>query len=144
MKKGVLVTGVFLAMSMALTVWGMDKASDSPKSKVVMGYISDVKCAESPNGVSADGFNLKETPEKHTTACMKMPVCEASGYGVFLKGSDGKYSFTKFDKKGNDLVKAFLKKTRKKDGLMMDVTGTFKNGILHVESIKEGMPGMKM
>jgi hypothetical protein len=119
------------------------------KSKVVMGYLSDVMCATSPNGISADGFNLSLNPEKHTAACMKMASCEASGYGIFLKGSDGKYTFTKFDAKGNDLVKAYLKKTKRKDGLIVDATGIMDGKIFRVEKIIEAsadmkMPGMKM
>ena len=113
-------------------------------SSVVMGYLSDVKCATSPNGVSADGANLAVSPEKHTAACMKMASCEASGYGVFVKGTNGKYEFMKFDKKGSDLAKAYLKKTRKKDGLIIDVTGKMEGNIFKVEKLTEGSVGMKM
>ena len=114
------------------------------RGKVVMGYLSDVKCATSPNGIAADGANLATNPEKHTADCMRMASCEASGYGIFVKGSDGKYAFTKFNSKGNDLVKAYLKKTKRKDGLIVDVTGTMEGKILNVEKITEASAGMMM
>ena len=121
-------------------------AQHSMKSmgKVVMGYLSDVKCATSPNGIALDGANLATNPEKHTAACLKMPSCEASGYGIYMKDSGGKYAFMKFDSKGNDLAKAYLKKTKRKDGLIVDVTGTAEGNIYKVEKISEASAGMQM
>lgn len=138
MKKS---TGAILALFIIASV---NAYSQADKAKMVMGYLSDVKCATSPNGISADGFDLSANPEKHTTACLKMKSCEASGYGIFLKSPNGKYTFTKFDSKGNDLAKAYLKKTKRKDGLIIDVMGKLEKSVLKVESIKEATEGMDM
>jgi hypothetical protein len=133
-------------IAMAFISTGMLFAQHSMSSmgKVVMGYLSDVKCATSPNGIAADGTPILTAPEKHTTACMRMAACEASGYGLFMKDSSGKYSFMKFDSKGNERAKAYLKKTKRKDGHIVDVTGTAKGNVYMVESIKEASADMKM
>jgi hypothetical protein len=141
MKKIIssVITITFISTGMLFAQHSM-----SSMGKVVMGYLSDVKCATSPNGVAADGAPLTTAPERHTTACMKMASCEASGYGIFMKGANGKYSFMKFDSKGNELAKAYLKKTKRKDGHIVDVAGTAKGDIYLVESIKEASADMKM
>ena len=142
-RKGFFVTVIsFAALSAGLLF-------AQGKSTVVMGYLTDVKCATAPNGVSADGADMANTPEKHTAACMRMPACEVSGYGVMLKGKNGKYALLKFDQKGTDLAKAYLKKTKRKDGLVLDVKGVIDGVVIKVESVKEAsmdmdMGGMKM
>ena len=101
------------------------------------GYLSDVLCAV--NGVSAGGFNLTASPEKHTVMCMQMPPCESSGYGVFMKDAQsGKYVFYKFDSQGNELAKKLLKNTQKADHMRIVVTGSMGNGMIKVDQLVEG------
>ena len=100
-----------------------------------VGYLSDVMCAN--NKVSAGGFDLITNPEKHTVFCMKMPPCEASGYGIFIKNTQtAKYEFTKFDTKGTEFAKKLLSNTEKKDNVKIQVTRTVDNGVLMVENIR--------
>ena len=54
------------------------------KSKEFTGYLSDVACAT--KAMAGDGADLTTNPEKHTVACLKMPACMASGYGILIKG----------------------------------------------------------
>jgi len=136
--KRVILTMLFVPV-LAFAQMGMDMSGSAMKgsSSMFMGYLSDVRCAESNNGVTSDGINLKLHPEKHTVACMKMAPCAMSGYGLFVKGSDGVYSFHRFDKKGIELSKDLLKKTKKKEGVSVHVTGEMKNNIIYVQTIQE-------
>ena len=103
--------------------------------KEFVGYLSDAACAK--NGVAGDGANLATNPEKHTVACMKMPACMASGYGILMKNKSGKYVFTKFDPKGTDLAKKILESTKKMDNMKIKVMGMKSKNMIQVESITE-------
>jgi len=139
MKRLIFIFTVLLFSVSLFAQMGMDMSGSSMKmnNTMFMGYLSDVKCAESNNGVTSDGINLKLHPEKHTVACMKMAPCAMSGYGLFIKGSDGTYSFYRFDKKGTDMAKNLLKKTKKKEGISVHITGEMKNNIINVATIQE-------
>lgn len=139
MKRVFLVFTILFVTSYGFTQMGMNMSGSSMKtnSSMFMGYLSDVRCAESNNGVTSDGINLKLHPEKHTVACMKTAPCAMSGYGMFIKGNDGAYTFHRFDKNGINLSKELLKKTTKKDGISVHVTGVMKDNIIYVESIQE-------
>jgi len=102
------------------------------KSKDFTGYLSDVACAT--NGVAADGANLATHPEKHTVACMKSPGCMASGYGILIKSKAGKYTFIKFDQKGNEMAKKLLETTKKADNVQIKVEG---QRMIAVENLTE-------
>ena len=105
-------------------------------SQEYTGYLSDVLCGK--NGKDPMGLDLTANPEKHTLGCLQMAPCTKSGFGIFLKGKDGKYVFTPFDKKGSDLAKAqIVDKTKKVDNLLVTVKGTLANGVLTIESITE-------
>ncbi len=67
-------------------------------------------------------------PENHTKACALQ--CSKAGYGAMV---DGK--FVKFDKKGNELAAAALKKSDKKDHFSATVTGEMKDGKIAVSSL---------
>jgi hypothetical protein len=99
------------------------------------GYLADVLCAT--RGTALDGADMVRHPEKHSVACLKEPQCVASGYGILTKGMGETYTFHKFDKKGNELAQELIKKTQKKDSLMVKVTGQMKDGVINVESIME-------
>ena len=131
-KKNILITilaaGAFLLVGLQAVSVAMSKGH--------MGYLADALCAEKK--VSAGGFNLITSPEKHTVACMNMPPCLKSGFGVFLKDdASGNYVFHKFDAKGTELAKAMLKKTDRTDNMKISVNGVFQNGIVMVDSISE-------
>jgi hypothetical protein len=69
------------------------------------------------------------TPDTHTKECALK--CSKAGYGAVV---DGK--FVKFNEKGNEMAKAALMKSDKKDNLRADVTGEMKDGVIHVSSLK--------
>jgi len=67
-------------------------------------------------------------PENHSKSCMLQ--CTKAGYGAVV---DGK--FVKFDKNGDKLVAAAIKKTDQKDHLRANVMGEMKGGTIHVSSL---------
>jgi hypothetical protein len=69
-----------------------------------------------------------ENPDKHSKGCALK--CADSGYGIVV---DGKY--IPFDSKGNDLAKAALDKTEKKDHLRVTVDGDMKDDKIAVSSL---------
>jgi len=139
MRKAILIFTIFFISVTGLALKGTDMSDSASKisSTIYTGYLSDVMCAEQNNGVRRDGVNLKLHPEKHTVVWMKTLPSAMSGYGLFVKGNDNAYLFYRFDKKGTTLSKDLLKKTKKKDGLSVQVTGEIKDNILHVVSIQE-------
>jgi hypothetical protein len=77
---------------------------------------------------------MKDTPEKHTKACLQREECKSQGYGVITgEGKDKK--FVKFDSKGNDLTVEALKATKKTEGLKATVVGEMSGDMIKVKSI---------
>ena len=71
-----------------------------------------------------------DAPDAHTKTCAIR--CGAkTGYGAMV---DGK--FIKFDKKGDELTDAALKKTDKTDHLRANVTGELKDGKIEVSALE--------
>jgi hypothetical protein len=100
-------------------------------------YLVDVDCAN--KAITDDGTNLQTNPENHTVACLKMPSCMASGYGVIIRNKEtGKYNFLKFDEKGDKLARKLLETTNKTDNMRVKVRGTIdKRMIIKVKHIEE-------
>lgn len=73
---------------------------------------------------------VKDHPDKHPTSCLLK--CADSGYGI--QTADGKW--VKLDAEGNKLALAELKKTQKKDGIRVNVTGEQKGDVIAVSSLK--------
>jgi hypothetical protein len=69
-----------------------------------------------------------DKPEGHSRGCALK--CADSGFGVVV---DGK--FIKFDAKGNELAKAALEKSDKKNNLKVTVDGELKDGVIQVASL---------
>jgi hypothetical protein len=139
MKKVILFFIVVMVTAFVFNLTGMDMPGTSvnKNTAMYMGYLSDIMSAETNNGIRRDGVNLKLHPEKHTVELMQSLPSALSGYGLFVKGSDGVYSFYRFDKKGTNLSKDLLKKTKKKSGISVNVTGELKDNIIYVDSIQE-------
>jgi hypothetical protein len=109
MKKIILIAIVFaLALPLSAATW---------KNVTLM----DAGCATKKHTDAA--------AEGHTKACMTKCGSKA-GYGVI---ADGK--FVKFDKNGDKLASAALKKSEKDENIHVDVTGAMKNGKLAVSAI---------
>jgi hypothetical protein len=105
------------------------------KATEFKGILSDVHCWMA--GKAGDGSDMKMNPEKHTVACMKMPSCASSGYGIIMKDATGKYEFFKFDAAGSKMGADLLNKTTKTDNVMITVMGTKQENMIKVESIVE-------
>ena len=121
MKKTVLVLfALLLTVSIA---WAHEKVK-------LTGYVVDVLCAK---GIDK---NKPEAAMKaaagHTKECGLMDDCVKSGYGVM---SDGQWY--PFDAKGNELAKAIIEKTTKKDNIKVTVEGLKHEGTVMVQSITE-------
>jgi hypothetical protein len=72
----------------------------------ITGYLVDALCGKAgyPEGYQGK-IDLTVSPEKNVVACLTMENCTASGFGLSVKGSNGKYVFHTFDKASSDLVK---------------------------------------
>jgi hypothetical protein len=72
----------------------------------IKGYLVDVLCGKAgyPEGYKGK-IDLTITPEKNVVACLTMPNCVASGFGLYLQQANGKYVFHAFDKASSDFVK---------------------------------------
>ncbi len=110
------------------------------KPVTVTGYLCDVFCGTRPQ--SLDLNDLKKNPEKHTVRCLLMPPCEGSGYGVLVNMGTAEFKNYilkyRFDKKGNVLAVRYLKGLKKKDNVLVTVTGQDDNGVLTGITIKTG------
>lgn len=110
----------------------------SRSSQVYTGYLVCQSCAGADHAMAADGVNLLKHPEQHTVNCLRMYTCVTSGFGIFMRNSDGNYTYYKFDKKGCDLAyKNIVAITKKVDNLLVDVTGRMNGNIIRVNSISE-------
>lgn len=129
MKKISVLAVIFLALAFS----GLYAAE-----KEFKGYLSDVHCANLGKS-EMGGYDLTMYPEKHMLECMKAEPCMASGYGIFIKGKDGKYVFHKFDKAGSDMaLKNIIEKTKKTDDIAIKVKGhLMKDGSIMVKNIEE-------
>lgn len=73
---------------------------------------------------------VKADPDSHTRDCAL--TCAKSGFGILDK--DGNY--LRFDEEGNQEALKLLQSTSKKDHLRVNVTGSTKDGVIHVQSVK--------
>src|SRR5262245_53929995 len=94
------------------------------------GYIADVMCASEHTKDSAE--DAMKFASEHTKSCALMDECAKSGYGVFAEGK-----WYPFDAKGNELAKALIEKTKKKDHIKATVEGMNHDGKILVEKITE-------
>jgi len=132
-KKRSLVLSILVAAFLIVSLQVLAIAG----SNNYVGYLSDVMCAT--KGVAGEEGSIQANPERHAVECMKMPRCDASGYGIFIKDPESdKYVFYKFDEKGSGLAKELLKNTQKAEDIHIKVTGTMHEDKIMVESIIEG------
>jgi hypothetical protein len=86
--------------------------------------------AETWTGTIVDVACKNNDLASHTKDCALS--CSKSGFGIVL--ADGK--FLKFDERGNAKALATLKASTKDKDLKAKVTGSFKDDVIHVESIQ--------
>lgn len=130
----VVFTYPIYATSMISTSKGI--LSSNGATATFTGYLVDQICAK--RGVGFDGSDLIHHPETHTLRCLKMPVCIASGYGIYVKDQNDTYVFYKFDQNGSDLALAdIVNKTAKANNNVVEVTGKVKDNTIMVDGILE-------
>lgn len=129
MKSAALLAVFALLLSSSFLTNAQDK-KEKPMTHSMKGYLVDKMCA---TGM------VKKTPEeamakaaKHTKSCALDESCVESGFGLVY---DGKW--IKFDEAGDKKALAWLKKTDKKNDLVVEVTGTHDGDIFKVASLKE-------
>jgi hypothetical protein len=101
------------------------------------GILADILCVDS--GFAADGADMANNPENHTVMCALMKPCIASGYTLLVKNSSGSFDSFPLDAKGNKMAVKYLKKTKNKDNILVDIKGTEKGNMIQVESIMDAM-----
>lgn len=140
MKKKLVLGLSFLMLIVisAYIVYQTSNAGVGSTARIYTGYLVCQSCAGASQGIAADGINVLKHPEKHTVGCLRMPSCIASGYGMFIKKSNGCYTYYKFDKKGSDLAyQCIVRPTKKVDNLLVEVTGKMKNEVIIINDIAE-------
>ena len=124
MKAKILFSSVLaILLVTASIVWAHDPVK-------LTGYLVDTVCAADHVKDSAEAAT--KFAAEHTKDCGLMEECVKGGYGVF---SDGKWY--PFDNKGNQLAKAILDKTQKKDHLKITVEGMKHDGKILVQKMTE-------
>ncbi|HZV13023.1 MAG TPA: hypothetical protein VFA55_07385 [Candidatus Kapabacteria bacterium] len=103
------------------------------KDKSWTGYLSDVGCGSGFAKKSAK-VGLKDAMD-HPKSCAMKASCASAGYGIYCKGK-----YYSFDKNGNDKASAYLAKTNKEKGLLVEVTGSMKGNTIDVTDLKDA-PG---
>lgn len=92
---------------------------------VVKGYLIDGSCAArkagKPHALAA-----------HSKACLQMPVCKASGYGVVT----GERLFIRFVEHLNQMAQEFISHTAREIGIKVAVSGTVHGGKIAVSKIE--------
>lgn len=130
-------TGPAITPSGTFPLKPTESASPSASQQTFTGYLVDQQCGISGVDIQ-DGTDLTKNPEKHQLTCAMMPGCLASGFGLFIKQSDGTYKFYKFDKAGSQMaIDNVINKTKKADNFLVDVTGTMSGDTITVASITE-------
>ncbi len=106
---------ICLLMIMAIALPALASAQDWSNVSIV-----DTQCSA----------KAKADPDSHTRDCAL--TCAKSGFGILDK--DGNY--LRFDEKGNQEALKLLQSTSKKDHLRVNVTGSTKDGVIYVRSVK--------
>ena len=101
------------------------------------GYVVDVMCTQTPDGIAADGSDLNKDPGDHSVKCALMKPCIESGYGVFVSNGNGGWDFYTFDKRGSKKALKLIQNTSKEDHVMVRVSGDVMGDTIKVKSIDE-------
>lgn len=109
----------FLILLIALSLTAL------PVEVTVKGYLVDVLCGSSEG--SRPNFGAL-----HSKACLQMPECAESGYGVLMPDN----SIVRFDKAGNEQAKKFIADMKKTTDVKVTVTGTRSRETMTVSKIE--------
>jgi hypothetical protein len=124
MSRRLVLSLVILFIAAASSfVWAHEKVK-------LTGYVVDVMCATQHTKDKSE--TAMKFAAEHTKECALMEECVKSGYGIF---TDGKWYA--FDDKGNQLAKAIVGKTSKKENIKVIVEGIKHNDKVLVEKLTE-------
>lgn len=102
-----------------------EKGLQTPVTVELTGWLIDKCCSGTKD------------PVRHTTECLRMESCTATGFGILEKQQDGTVKFYKFDEKGHNLAVNYLKKVTQKDNVAITVKGVWDGSILKVSALME-------
>ena len=122
-----LIVSLFFLTSISLLA--QDKM-DKSTSHTMKGYLVDNACGSGMAKKAPD--EAMAAAAKHEKSCALKESCQESGFGLMSEGV-----FYKFDDKGAQTALALMKKTKKKNDIMVAVVGSHEGDILKVTSIKE-------
>ena len=122
-KQAIVLIALAALVIIASTVLAHEKVK-------LTGYVVDVMCFAEHANDATDA--AKKAAAEHTRECALMEECVKSGYGIY---ADGKWY--PFDAKGNEMAKAMLEKTKKKDNIKVTVEGMKHEGKILVEKLTE-------
>lgn len=100
-------------------------ASSKPLDSVIVeGYLIDLLCAQERTKESDFG-------QKHTLKCLKMPVCDRSGFGILLDDNQ----LFRFEQSGNQKVRRLIQNASKISKIRIRVSGTLSGDALILNKI---------
>lgn len=123
MKKVVLALIVFLAFTFTIGYSIYGKKTDGKGLITLEGYLIDKHCVDRVKGVD------------ETITCLKMPVCEKSGYGLAVDINSDKDKFVQFDEHGHDLAKEIIDNAKSDKIGEVIVKGHYEGDNFAVDSI---------
>ena len=130
---------VALIIGSSFQVFALSETKTPAKAGEVVynGFLIDSNCGV--KGYDAiHKIDLKKSPEKHTTECMKMKECMGSGLGLSIQQGNGTYKFFKFDTASSKLADdKIMMMTKKASDIMVTVKGVLKGDIITASSIAE-------
>jgi hypothetical protein len=143
-KRAVAIAAIVLAVlaivAGAWALWPAGSANKPAGPQTLTGYLMCQNCGLKGK-CEMNNADLTTHPEKYTLKCAKMPDCIASGYGVAVKQSNGKYKFYSFDSNGSILaLDGIIFRTKRADNLLVQVRCTVKGDRIAVESVTEVLP----
>ncbi|QWU13932.1 S-layer homology domain-containing protein [Paenibacillus sophorae] len=116
---------------------------------LVPGKLQVLKIAPDKSGLAVsalkelDGILIEghhsgiSDPTKHSKACLLMPSCASSGFGISVLQADGKYIYYKFDARGHQLAAVLIDSIEKETNIAIHVSGVIEGGTLHVAALAQ-------
>ncbi len=106
------------------------KMEQAPAAHSMKGYLVDQMCGKKMPKAGPE--KAMEKARKHTRDCALMDDCAASGYGLVSGGK-----FYPFDEAGSKQAAEYLKNTKKKSALEVEVVGTMNGDNINVQAIHD-------
>ena|SRR5260221_646598 len=109
------------------------KKATVEKPEIVIGYLVDMVC------VRDEAAHLAELGAKHTTKCLKMPACRASGYALLLVSNE----VLRFDPHGSELAAKLIDGAHREGDWKMRATGKREGDSFLVRALEPEKPKAK-